>query len=182
MRGQDSECDSQLCEDTTASFPCLIPRAWPRSHRRGPLAIGRQPRGPRVHLRCASRHRTLYEPSPYEPEPYKTAWFEPAKQTQFTVRTPGNEPCAHRDACPPGTGGHSVPCRASAPLPTRLWGAVPGAGQLLLSALRPEVWVLIWLAYNLPCVHPWKLKRRETPVCVAREKLTRSRHLVHSKK
>lgn len=59
MRGQDSECDSQLCEDTTASFPCLIPRAWPRSHRRGPLAIGRQPRGPRVHLRCASRHRTL---------------------------------------------------------------------------------------------------------------------------
>lgn len=59
MRGQDSECDSQLCEDTTASFPCLIPRAWPWSHRRGPLAIGRQPRGPRVHLRCASRHRTL---------------------------------------------------------------------------------------------------------------------------
>lgn len=130
-------------------------------------------------MRFATPHST---PSPYEPEPYKTAWFEPAKQTHFTVRTPGNEPCARRDACPPGTGGHSVPCRASAPLPTRLWGAVPGAGQLLLSALRPEVWVLIRLAYNLPCVHPWKLKRRETPVCVAREKLTRSRHLVHSKK
>lgn len=61
----------QRCEGRTVSathncaktrqppLPCLIPRAWPRSHRRGPLAIGRQPRGPRVHLRCASRHRTL---------------------------------------------------------------------------------------------------------------------------
>lgn len=61
----------QRCEGRTVSathncaktrqppLPCLIPRAWPRSHRHGPLAIGRQPRGPRVHLRCASRHRTL---------------------------------------------------------------------------------------------------------------------------